>query len=50
MLKSNEDIKSNKKLPEQTDVSDKWFNLYKYNDSFTRVIKRRRYEWTYTSD
>jgi hypothetical protein len=28
MLKSNENIKSNKELPEQTDVSNKWFDFY----------------------
>jgi hypothetical protein len=36
MLKANEDTKSNKKLPEQTDVSDKWFNFYKNGHTFKR--------------
>jgi hypothetical protein len=46
MLKvKNENIKSEEKLPEQTDISDKWFNLYNKNDSFKRVIKWWRYDW-----
>jgi hypothetical protein len=36
MLKANENTKSNKKLPEQTDVSDKWFNIYSNGHTFRR--------------